>query len=271
MGYTVVVITNAKCSAEKRTHIMSNGATLWMAEALPEKFPAELGKEKDYMKQEDLLAAAFPDRFYSVNQYANLDNLEAHYGSTGREIFEQTAGSVTHFVMAASTGGTIMGVGKYLKERKPGGVEVVLADPEKSHLAGLLEARDDVGKGAATLARVDALVKAHGGVKVEGAGKASLTPIMEAGGRTFGAVDLAVVVSDWAAFDECRTVAGHGLLVGGSAGLNLVASKEVAARCASEAPREGGVTIVTLLCDHGIKYLSKIFSDDWCKTNDPRL
>ena len=64
MGYRVVVITNAKCSTEKRAHIQSNGATLWMAEELPKVFPAVLETEKDYMKQESLLAKAFPDEYY---------------------------------------------------------------------------------------------------------------------------------------------------------------------------------------------------------------
>ena len=67
------------------------------------------------MAQEELLANAFPDKYYSVNQYGNPDNECAHHDSTGNEIFQQTNGAVTHFVMAASTGGTIMGVGRCLK------------------------------------------------------------------------------------------------------------------------------------------------------------
>ena len=117
MGYDVSIITNAKCSSEKCCHIRSNGATLWLAESLGEEFPDVIGTEKDYMKQEDLLVEAYPDRFFSVNQYGNVDNMEAHYGSTGMEIWEQTNGEVSHFVMAGSTGGTIMGVGRYLKEK----------------------------------------------------------------------------------------------------------------------------------------------------------
>jgi cysteine synthase len=136
MGYQVVVITNAKCSEEKRSHIRSNGATLWMAEELPAQFPDIIGAEKDYMKQEDLLAAALPDRYYSVNQYGNADNMDAHR-TTGAEIYSQTGGDVTHFVMASSTGGAIMGVGSFLKEQKES-VQIVLADPDKSHLAGYM-------------------------------------------------------------------------------------------------------------------------------------
>jgi len=271
MGYQVVIITNAKCSTEKCQHIQSNGATLWMAEELKERaeFASVICGEKDYMKQEDLLAAAYPDRFYSVNQYGNPDNMEAHHDSTGREIYEQTGGAVTHFVMAASTGGTIMGVGKYLKERLPA-VQVVLADPDKSHLAGLLEGRKDQAAGAEALAQVDAKIKAEGGVLVEGAGKNALTDIMARDGGVLAFVDSAVAVDDFDAFDECRATASCGLLVGGSAGLNICAAKRVAAQCALEAPRPGGVCIVTLLCDHGIKYLTKVYNDEWLAKNDKR-
>ena len=272
MGYEVIIITNAKCSDEKQTHIRSNGATLWLAEDLPAKFPSELGDTTDYMLQEDLLFAAHPGKYYSVNQYNNVDNRDAHYGSTGMEVWEQTQGAVTHFCMAASTGGTIQGVGAYLKERKPG-VEVVLADPDKSRLKGLLqEGRGNAAEGAETLAAVEAAIEKTGGVKVEGAGKEALTELMKppATGKVLEFVDRAIAVNDFDAFDECRATAANGLLVGGSAGLNLVAAKVVAEECALEAPREGGVTIVTLLCDHGIKYLSKVFNDKWCSDNDTR-
>ena len=148
---------------------------------------------------------------------------------------------------------------------------MVLADPEKSHLHGLLARRTEGQEaGDAKLALVEAKIKASGGVAVEGAGKGSLTGIMKHGG-VLPLVDRAVSVHDFDAFDQCRATAAQGMLVGGSAGLNLVAAKVVAEQCAEEPPREGGVVIVTLLCDHGIKYLSKIFNDGWMKTNDDRL
>jgi len=269
MGYEVAVITNAKCSEEKRTHIRSNGATLWLAEDLPTKFPDVLGSEMDYMKQEDLIYAAHPDKYYPVNQYNNLDNRDAHYFSTGPEIWAQTGGAVTHFCMASSTGGTIQGVGKYLKEQEST-VNVVLADPEKSHLAGLLKKRSDPDASARTLSEVLTKISDSGEIMIEGAGKESLTGIMLDGGETFEHVDYSISVNDFDAFDECRAVAAAGLLVGGSSGLNICAAKSIAAKCASEAPKDGGVCIVTLLCDHGIKYLSKIFNDEWMEANDTR-
>ena len=111
--------------------------------------------------------------------------------------------------------------------------------------------------------------KATGGVAVEGAGKEALTDIMKAGGCLCH-VDRAISINDFDAFDQCRAAASAGMLVGGSAGLNIAAAKELAVQCAHERPREGGVLIVTLLCDHGIKYLSKIFNHEWIKLNDTR-
>jgi cysteine synthase len=269
MGYEVCIITDAKCSLEKCTHISANGATLWLAEDLNEVFPEVLKGETDYMAQEDLLVEAFPDEYFSVNQYGNPDNMDAHELATGPEIWAQTGGAVTHFVMASSTGGTIMGVGKHLKAMSPD-VEVVLADPEKSRLAGFVELREDPLRGEAALAEVEEKIRQTGGVAIEGAGKGELTGIMMRGGVPLKYIDRAIPVNDFDAFDQCRAIAAKGLLVGGSAGLNIAASKLIAADCAEEQPREGGVTIVTLLCDHGIKYLSKIFNDDWMSENDTR-
>jgi cysteine synthase len=270
MGYDVVIITNKKCSAEKCAHIRTNGATLWLAEELPGMFPNDLDGVTDYMAQETVLCTNYPDKYFSVNQYDNLDNMQAHYDTTGKEIWEQTEGRVTHFVMAGSTGGTIMGVGKYLKEKKgDDNVRIVLSDPHKSHLVGLLE--KDRGMGSATLDKVNSLIKQEGGVKVEGAGKGSLTKIMSHGG-VLKYVDEGIHVHDFDCFEECRNIATRcGLLVGGSAGCNVAAARVIAERCAKEGPKEGGVTIVTLLCDHGIKYMSKIFNDEWISKNDNRV
>mmetsp|Transcript_20778 Transcript_20778/g.61988 ORF Transcript_20778/g.61988 Transcript_20778/m.61988 type:complete len:445 (-) Transcript_20778:213-1547(-) len=269
MGYEVCIITDRKCSLEKCTHIRANGATLWIAEELNEVFPDVLKGETDYMAQEDLLVEAFPDEYFSVNQYGNPDNMDAHELATGAEIWAQTGGAVTHFVMASSTGGTIMGVGKHLKAQNPD-VEVVLSDPEKSRLAGFVAQRDDPERGAAALAEVERKLAATGGVAIEGAGKGELTGIMSREGVPLKYVDRAISVNDFDAFDECRATASKGLLVGGSSGLNIAASKLLAAECAGQPPREGGVTIVTLLCDHGIKYLSKIYCDDWMSEHDTR-
>jgi cysteine synthase len=106
-GYKCVVITSPKCSKEKCDSIRAYGAKLLIS-----------GPGQDYMQMETDFADANPD-WFSVNQYDNLANPEAHFKTTGPEIFQQTCGTVTHFVMAGSTGGTISGVGGYLKRVKP--------------------------------------------------------------------------------------------------------------------------------------------------------
>lgn len=264
MGYAVTIITTAKCSDEKRNHIRRTGATLWMAETLGEMFPEIIGEEKNYMKQESLLAEAYPDRYFAVNQYDNRENTEAHACGTGPEIFKQTNGNVSHFVMAASTGGTIMGVGGYLKKQLPH-VSVILADPDKSNLAGLIMRRKDEDAGDKLLKQIESKISAEGKTLVEGAGKAALTEIMKNfGSSVLEVVDRAVRVRDFDAFDMCRHLAQAGVMVGGSSGVNVSAANIVAEEClaAGKIP-SGGITIVTLLCDHGIKYLSKIFNDKW--------
>ena len=203
--------------------------------------------------------------FSVLLQVTPLLNMEAHSSNTGVEILAQTNHCVTHFVMAASTGGTIMGVGKCLKRANPA-IEVVLADPEKSNLAGILESREDIAASIAILQSVKEMIKVSGGVRVEGAGKESLTGIMSHGG-TLEYVDYAVRVNDFDAFDQCQATAASGFLVGGSSGVNICAAKAVAEKLATE--RKGGV-IVTILCDHGIKYMSKVFNADWIAKHDDR-
>lgn len=269
MGFDVIIITNKLCSKEKCDQISAGGAKLWMAEDLPAMFPDILTGVTCYMDQERALCDAQPDQYFSVNQYENIDNMMAHYETTAQEIWDQSERKVTHFVMAASTGGTIMGVGKYLKERNSA-IQVVLSDPHKSRLAGILaQARGDTAGGAAILERVARDTAEEGGVQTEGAGKQALTKIMELDGGVLRYVDAAMPVHDFAAFDACREIeAQYGIRIGGSAGLNVCACR----RLAEQAVEEGraGTVLVTLLCDDGNKYASKIFNDEWMAANDPR-
>ena len=269
LGYKVVIITNRKCSNEKCENIRKGGAELWMAEELPAMFPDELANVNCYMEQERILAQKYPEKYFSVNQYENFDNMMAHYEATAQEIWDQSKNQVTHFVMAASTGGSIMGVGKFLKDKKKD-IRVVLSDPHKSHLAGLLEkARGNQAKGDAMLRKVEQAIQQEGSIQVEGAGKASLTKIMMHDGGVLKYVDEAITVHDFDAFDMCRKVAkDEGIMIGGSAGLNVVACRRLAERCVDEGT--GNVVITTLLCDDGNKYKSKIFNDEWIRANDPR-
>jgi len=226
-GYECTIITNSKCSKEKCDSIKAYGARLMIAK-----------EGQCYMQMETDLAQKNPD-WFSVNQYDNLDNPEGHYTSTGPEIWAQTGGKVTHFVMGGSTGGTISGVGKYLKEQNPA-AKIILADPIGSIFTNYFKT-GELGKGKSFL--------------VEGVGKANIPGCLD-----FDVVDDVVQVSDVSSFSMCKKLAQkEGIMVGGSAGMNVHAAIEVANNL-----DESG-TVVTLLCDLGIKYLSKVFNDEWCK------
>ncbi len=168
---------------------------------------------------------------WKPNQYSNPENPRSHYETTGPEIWEQTAGRITHFVAGVGTGGTISGVGRYLKEVSGGAVKIIGADPEGSVYSG--------GTGRPYL--------------VEGVGE-DFWP--ETYDRNI--CDEIVEVSDKTSFDITRRLAREeGLLVGGSCGMAVAAALEVAHRAGPDD------VIVVLLPDGGRGYLSKIFNDDW--------
>lgn len=191
------------------------------------------------------VAPDHPDSYYSVarrlaqttegawqpDQYSNPDNPDAHYRSTGPEIWEQTEGKITHFVAGIGTGGTISGTGRYLKEVSGNRVAIVGADPEGSVYSG--------GSGRPYL--------------VEGVGE-DIWP------KTYdrSQVDEVIAISDADSFTMTRRLAREeGLLVGGSAGLAVSAAIKVAESAPADA------VIVVLLPDGGRGYLSKIFNDEW--------
>jgi len=192
-----------------------------------------------YMNVATRLAAENED-WFDVNQYDNLQNPEAHYNSLAPEIWEQTDGAVTHFIAAGSTGGTISGNARYLKEQNPD-VKVILADPVGSIFTSYFNGQGMQG----------------GKYLVEGVGKGSIPGAMD-----FSLIDDVMPVSDDNAFAMCHYLASQaGILAGGSSGLNAYAAIRLANQVTEPA------TIVTIMPDTGIKYLSKIYNPQWLEEN----
>jgi cystathionine beta-synthase len=228
-GYRVVAVMPDKMSREKIDLLRAYGAEVVLA---PTDVPPD--SPRSYYRVADRLTEEIPGAF-QPNQYANEANPRAHYESTGPEIWEQTAGQITHLVVGVGTGGTVTGVVRYLRERRPDLV-VVGADPEGSIYSGGEEN-----------------VRPY---LVEGVGE-DFWP------QTFdpSVVDRWVTVSDRDSFLTARRLAQlEGILAGGSGGLALHAALQVAVEVGD---REA--MIVVILPDGGRSYLSKIFSDSWMR------
>lgn len=234
-GYKSIVITNSKTSKEKLDALYAYGAEVMLTRS------GVAADHPDHYQNIELKLCQENDSFFSVNQYENPLNPEAYYHTLGPEIWEQTGGKVDCFIAAASTGGTITGTARYLKDQKPS-LQALMPDPLGSIFFDYYKS-GKIGK--------------TGSFQVEGVGKDSIP-----GALDFNVVDELVQFSDQQAFDMCHRLAHEeGLLVGGSAGANVWAAVDLAGRV--EVPPGDTHTIVTLLPDSGVKYLSKIFNEDW--------
>ncbi|HEY8672579.1 MAG TPA: cystathionine beta-synthase [Candidatus Dormibacteraeota bacterium] len=226
-GYKMIFVMPDKMSAEKISLLRAYGAEVVIC-------PTNVEREspQSYYSVADRLTREVPGAF-QPNQYFNPRNPEAHYRTTGPEIWRQTEGRITTFVAGVGTGGTISGVGRYLKEQNPA-VRVIGADPEGSIYSGEIAP-----------------------YKVEGVGE-DFWP----GTFDRDVVDEFIQVTDRECFVAARKLARQeGILVGGSAGLALHAAIQVAV---DSKPDD---VIVVLLADTGRNYLSKFFSDEWMRQN----
>src|SRR5256884_5909836 len=223
----MVFVMPDKMSAEKISLLKAYGADVVVCPTNVER-----SSPQSYYSVADRLAREVPGA-YQPNQYFNQRNPEAHYRTTGPEVWEQTEGKVDVFVGGMGTGGTISGVAKYLKERKPS-VRIVGADPEGSLYSGPIAP-----------------------YKVEGVGEDFMPGTMD-----IKIVDQIVQVSDKQSFVAARRLAREeGILVGGSSGLALQAALIVAQ---DRGPDE---VIVVLFPDTGRNYLAKFFNDEWMRQN----
>src|SRR3982074_3278340 len=226
-GYRVICTMADKQSQEKRDLLRAYGAEVVVC---PSAVPPE--SPESYYKVADRLTRDIPGAF-QPNQYYNAMNPESHYRTTGREIWEQTEGRITHLVAGVGTGGTVTGAGRYLKEHK-NALVIVGADPEGSLYTGDIHPYKTRGIG-------------------EDLYPGTFDPAM---------VDRWVRVSDRDSFLTARRLTREeGILVGGSSGTAMFAALEIAKDLDEKA------LIVVLFADSGRNYLSKIFNDEWMRQN----
>lgn len=235
-GYRCVFTMPDKMSLEKVKLLRAFGAEVVITPtAVPPDHPDH------YVNRAKSIAESTPGAFLA-DQFYNRSNPEAHYRTTGPEVWEQTGGAVTHFFAGAGTGGTISGTGRYLKERNPS-VQVVGVDPVGSVISEFF-AHGEVGLGEP--------------YKVEGLGNDKIPGTLD-----LEYVDEYVSVGDGEAFRMARRlVVEEGLFVGGSSGLIVHAAMETARRI-----DDPEACVVAVLCDWGERYLTKQFDDEWMRNN----
>ena len=237
-GYRCIFTMPDKMSQEKVRLLKAFGAEVIITPtAVPPDHP------EHYLMTAKRIASETPGAIFA-NQFYNDANPEAHYATTGPEIWEQTDGRITHFVYAAGTGGTLTGAGRYLKEQNKD-VRIVAGDP--------------VGSILAEMWRSDGKAKVEGvPYKVEGIGQDKIPGTLD-----MSLIDDFVTVTDRDAFAMARRLTREeGLFVGGSSGLIVHVAVQVAKKL--DDPK---AVIVALLPDTGERYLSKLYSDDWMREN----
>jgi len=240
-GYHAVFCMPDKVSSEKVNLLKAFGAEVRLSPtAVPPDSP------ESYYSVARRIARERPGA-YLTDQYSNPANPEAHYGTTGPEIWEQTGGRITHYVAGMGTGGTISGAGRYLKEKQPG-VQVIGADP----VGSILKAYHETGK----------ITEAHT-YKIEGVGEDFIPAATD-----FGVIDRVVACTDRDGLNLTRRLAREeAIFVGGSSGMAAWVALEIAKHLP---PTD---LVVVLLPDTGERYLTKVHNDAWMRDNhllDPR-
>jgi cystathionine beta-synthase len=232
LGLKAVLVTPEKTSQEKVDLIKSYGAEVIVTPNV----------ERHDDPQGCFMVArrlAQERGYFDVNQYDNRDNVEAHYLTTGPEIWEDTEGKITHFVAGIGTGGTLSGVARYLKERNRN-IKIIAVDPEGSIFAEYIRNRRETTGYE---------------YKVEGIGSDVIT-----GALDVDVVDEVITVSDKDAFNRARLIARkEGICAGGSSGAVACAMEKAASNLGPDA------VLVGIFADAGIRYLSKCYNDNWMR------
>ncbi len=235
-GYRCICTMPDKMSSEKVKLLRAFGAEVIIT-------PTAVASDHPdhYLQRARSITAETPGAVMA-DQFYNAANPDAHYQTTGREIWEQTGGRVTHFVASAGTGGTITGVGRFLKEKNPD-VRIIGIDPQGSMIAPYFNTGDKI--------------EGHP-YKVEGIGNDKIP----------GSLDLDVVdefrtMGDGPSFRMARRLTREeGMFAGGSAGLLVQGAVDVAREL-----DDPDAYVVSMVCDWGERYLSKVYDDDWMREN----
>ena len=234
LGYKSVIVMPETQSQEKIDFLRMIGADLRLVPAKPFKDPGNYVHVSRRLAEE--MGAVW------ANQFDNLANREGHRATTGPEIWAQTGGKIDAFTCACGTGGTLAGVALALKERKPG-VKIVLADPEGSGLYGWVKSGDLTVTGSSI---------------TEGIGQSRVPENLNG-----APIDDAEKIPDPEALEQVYDLMIHeGLSIGGSAGINVAAAIRVAKAMGP------GHTIVTVLCDGGARYQSKLFNPEFLRAKN---
>lgn len=229
-GYKCLIVIPDTQSQEKIDALRTLGAEVRPVPAVPYKNP------NNYVRLSGRIAAEMENAIWA-NQFDNLANRYAHYETTGPEIWQQTDGKVDAWITSTGTGGTLAGVAMYLKEQNPA-VKTVLADPMGSALYSYIKTGETHSEGSSI---------------TEGIGNSRVTANMEG-----APIDDAIRIDD----PECirvvyRLLREEGIFVGGSSGINVAAAVALAKQMGP------GHTIVTILCDSGGRYQSRLFNQEW--------
>lgn len=234
-GYNCILAVSNKSSKDKIDMLRSLGAKVYVCPA-----SVAVDDERSYYSVAKRLHEETKGSVY-INQYFNELNTEAHYKSTGPEIWEQTAGKITHFVCCSGTGGTISGVGRYLKEKNPD-IRILGVDAYGSVLQKFHETKEFDSNEIYPY-------------RIEGLGK-NLIP----SATDFDAIDKFIKVTDESSAHASRELTlTEGMFLGYTSGAVIQAIRQYA----EEGEFDENSNIVALLPDHGSRYMSKVYSDDW--------
>ncbi len=237
LGFRTVIVIPETQSREKKDMLRLQGAELIEVPAVPYRNPNNYVKLSGRLAER--LANELPEGAVWANQFDNVANRDGHRATTGAEIWEQTGGRVDGFTCAVGTGGTLAGVALALKEKNPK-IAIALTDPHGSALYDWIS----IGE-----------LHAEGSSITEGIGQGRVTANLEG-----ASIDMAFRVSDEEALPIVFDLAEHeGLLLGGSSGINVAGAMHLARRLGP------GHTVVTILCDSGSRYQSKLFNPEFLR------